>query len=119
GWPPLVVVGMAVIVLGTTTVDYSRRLLLPPLLTAVGWSCWTWWSASSEVWAAAITLPLMEKPSWYLGVGLLGLGLPWSPFGFLAISPSVRQGWKPDGRQWLKGWFQVALAALVAGTVVP
>jgi len=119
GWPPLVVIGLAISVLGATAANFSRRLLLPPLLIAALWSFWICWSASAEVWAAALTLPLTERPSWFLGFGVLALGLPWSPFGFLAISPSIREGWKPDGRRWLTGWFQVALAGLVAGTLVP
>ena len=34
GWPPLVVIGLAIIVLGRTEGYFSLRLLLPPLLTA-------------------------------------------------------------------------------------
>ncbi|MFI5456678.1 MAG: hypothetical protein ACHRXM_14615 [Isosphaerales bacterium] len=119
GWPPLVVIGLAIIVLGRTAMDFSWRLLLPPFLTAVLWSLWTCWSATTEAWAAALTLPLTQKPSWFLGLGVLALGLPWSPFAFLALAPSVREGWKPDGRRWVNGWFQVAIASLVAGTFVP
>jgi len=119
GWPPLVVIGLAIIVLGRRAVDFSWRLLLPPFLTAILWSLWTCWSASAEVWAAALTLPLTQKPSWLLGLGVLALGLPWSPFALLALAPSVREGWKLDGRRWLNGWFQVALASLIAGTLVP
>jgi hypothetical protein len=31
----------------------------------------------------------------------------------------MRESWKPGGRRWLNGWFQVALAGLVGGTFVP
>jgi hypothetical protein len=118
GWPPLVVIGLAIIVLGTA-VDFSWRLVLPPLVTGLLWSFWTCSSASVETWAAALTLPLTEKPSWFLGLSLLALGLPWSPIGLVALSPSARESWKPEGRRWLKGWFQVGLAAFIAGTLVP
>jgi len=119
GWPPLVVIGLAIIVLGRTAAHFSWRLLLPPLLTAILWSVWTCSSASAEVWAAALTLPLTQNPSWFLGLSVFALGLPWSPFALLALAPSVRGGWKTDGRRWLTGWLQVAVASLIAGTLVP
>ena len=50
---------------------------------------------------------------------MLALGLPWSPFSLLALSRSVRENWKPDGRSWLNGWLLVAVASLVGGSIVP
>ena len=119
GWPPLVVIGLAIIVIGKKTAYFSIPLLLPPLLTATFWSFWTLSSASAEVWAAALTLPLTKRPDWSLALGTLTIGLPWSPFVLLALSRSVRESWKPDGRPWVFGWLQVGIACLIAGTIVP
>jgi hypothetical protein len=119
GWPPLIVIGVAILVVGKSSASFSVRLLLPPLLTAALWSVWAIWASSSEVWAAALSLPLTQKPSWSLGLSVLALGLPWSPFVLLGLGRSVRDGWSPDGRAFLKGWLQVALACLLAGTLVP
>jgi hypothetical protein len=69
--------------------------------------------------SAALTLPLFHKPDWFLGLAVVALGLPWSPFALLAFSGSVRAGWKPPGRAWLLGWLQIALACLLAGTLIP
>jgi len=119
GWPPLVVIGLAIIVIGKKTAYFSIPLMLPPLLTATFWSFWTLWSASVDVWAAALTLPLTQRPDWSLALGILTIGLPWSPFVLLTLSRSVRESWKPDGRPWLIGWLQVGMACLLAGTIVP
>jgi len=119
GWPPLVVIGLAIIVIGKKSAHFSIPLLLPPLITATCWSFWTLSSASPEVWAAALTLPLTRKPDWSLALGTLTIGLPWSPFVLLAFSRSVRESWKPDGRPWLFGWLQVRVACLIAGTIIP
>ena len=64
-------------------------------------------------------LPLTQKPSWLLGLGVLALGLPWSPFASLLLARSVRESWKPEGQVWMFGWLQVAIAGLIAGSVVP
>jgi hypothetical protein len=119
GWPPLVVIALVIIVIGSKTAGYSLSLLLPPILTAVAWSFCTIWASSAEVWAASLTFPLMQAPAWSLGLQVIGVGLPWSPFAILVLSRSMRDGWKPDGRPWLTGWLQVALAAVIAGTLVP
>ena len=55
-----------------------------------------------------------------LGPQVLAVGLPWSPFAFLLLSRSVRQGWNHDGRPWLRAWLQGAMVAcLIIGTLVP
>ena len=109
GWPPLVVIALAIIVIGRSTAGYSLSLLLPPLATAILWSFCTIWASSAEVWAASLTFPLMQAPAWLLGPQVVAIGLPWSPFAILVLSRSVRDGWRSDGRPWLIG--------LVAGFV--
>jgi hypothetical protein len=113
------VIGLAIIVIGRPGSSYSAPLLLPPVATAVLWSVATIGAASAEVWAAALTLPLTQKPAWALGPGLILLGLPWSPFALLALSRSIRGAWPVDARAWVTGWLQVALAGAIAGTLVP
>jgi hypothetical protein len=119
GWPPLVVIVLAMIVLARRDFGFIWRLSVPPLLVAVMWSIWTYRAASPGVLTAALTFPLTQKPSRFLALSVLGLGMPWSPFGLLALAPSVRRGWALDSKQWLGGWFQVVLACLIAGMIVP
>ncbi len=119
GWPPLALIGLAILVVGRTTARFSFRLVVPVVLTFALWSFETVRASSAEVWAAALTLPLTEKPSWSLALGILGLGVPWSFFAFLALGSSVRASWSPAGRAWVYGWLQVALASLIGGTIVP
>jgi hypothetical protein len=119
GWPPLVVIGLAVIVMGRNTARLSLALILPPLLTAIVWSAWTISITSAELCASALALPLTQKPSWFLGLGVVALGLPWSPFASLLLAPSARANWKPESRAWIFGWVQVAVAGLLAGSLVP
>jgi hypothetical protein len=119
GWPPLLVIGLALIVIGRPGAGFSLALLLPPVVIAVLWSAATIGLASAEVWAAALTLPLTEKPAWSLGLGVLALGLPWSPFSLLALSRVLRANWPADGRRWVLGWVQVGLTGWIAGTLIP
>src|SRR5262249_4694719 len=70
-------------------------------------------------WAAALTLPLTQKPAWSLGLSVVALGLPGSPFALLALSHPLRTTWPADGRRWVLGWVQVALAGWIAGTLIP
>jgi hypothetical protein len=119
GWPPLVIIALAVIVIGRTDVRFGSGLVFPPLATAILWSIWAIRASSAEIWAASLALPLTQKPAWTLGAEVFALGLPWSPFAILLLSRSIRQGWNPDGRQWVTGWLKLSLAALVVGTLVP
>jgi hypothetical protein len=119
GWIPIVLVGLAIIVLGKRSAHFSFRLLVPPLLTAAGWSTWTLATSSPDAWAAALTLPLTMKPSWFLVLSVAALGLPWSPFMFLGLAYRVREGWTQGGRTLLLAWLQVSLACLIAGTLIP
>ena len=119
GWPPLVVIALAIVVLGRKTARFSFPLIVPPLLTAIVWTIWTSTVASAEVCAAALALPLTQKPAWLLGLGALAIGLPFSPFAFLALARSARVTWKPEARGWMFGWLQVAVAGLIAGSLVP
>jgi hypothetical protein len=119
GWPPLVVIALAVIVIGKSTSRFTLGLVVPPLLTSIAWSAWTMRACSVELWAAALSLPFTRKPDWSLCVSVLALGIPWSPFSLLALSQSVRESWKPDGRSWLNSWLLVAVASLIVGSIVP
>ena len=53
GWPPVVLILLAVIVIGRRAATFSAPLVMPPLATAVAWSVWAMSSASIEAWAAA------------------------------------------------------------------
>ncbi len=119
GWPPLFVIALAVIVVGKSSSNSILKLALPPLFTSIVWSAWTMRTCSVELCAAAFSLPFTRKPDWSLSLSVLALGLPWSPFSLLALSRSVRQNWKPDGRLWLNGWLAVTLASLIGGSIVP
>ena len=112
-------IALATVVIGRREAGLSARLLVPPCLTAVAWSAWALSQMQAAAWAAALTLPLTQKPAWFLALGVFALGLPWSPFIVLAASRSVRVGWSPAARTLCLGWFQVAAACLVVGTVVP
>src|SRR5262249_21242397 len=101
GWPPLVVIGLAILVIGRRGSSFSVPLLLPPRVTATLWSAGTIALASIEIWAGALTLPLTQKPAWSLGLVAVMLGLPWSPFSLLALSPSIRASWPAEGRRWV------------------
>ena len=81
-------IALAILVIGRPGSRFSLRLLLPPLATAIAWSAATIGMTSAEFWAAALTLPLTQRPDWTLAFGVLCLlGLPWSPFAFLALEP--------------------------------
>jgi hypothetical protein len=119
GWPPLAIIALVTIVLGRHEARLSARLLGPPLAAALAWSGWALSAMQPEAWAAALTLPLTQKPAWFLAASVAALGLPWSPLALLAASRSVRSGWPPAERRLVLGWLQTAAACLVAGSLVP
>jgi hypothetical protein len=119
GWPPLLLIGLAIIVIGRPGSMFSARLVLPPMATAVIWSIVTIRVVSTEAWASALALPMTRGLDWSLLPGSLLLGLPWTPFALIAFSRSARDAWPPAGRDWVKGWLQAALACAIAGTAVP
>jgi hypothetical protein len=119
GWPPLALIVLATIVIGRREARLTLRLLGPPVATALAWSAWALSQMQAEAWAAALTLPLTQKPAWFLAAGVFSLGLPWTPLAALAASRSVRAGWPPPQRSLVLGWLQVAVACLVAGSLVP
>lgn len=119
GWPPLVLIGLTIIVIGRPGSRPGPGLIVPPLLTVVAWSIPTIRLASTEVWASALTMPLTRGIDGLLVPRVLLLGLPWIPFALIAGSRRVREDWPPRGREWVGGWFQAALASMIAGTVVP
>jgi len=119
GWPPVVLIFLAVIVIGRREAGFSARLVIPPLATAVAWSVWAISSASTEAWAAAMVSPFTEHPDWWFAVEVVGLGLPFSPLAILAISRRLRANWSDGGRPVVIGWLQTAIACMIAGTIVP
>ncbi|MDR3636174.1 MAG: hypothetical protein P4L84_20400 [Isosphaeraceae bacterium] len=119
GWPPVALILLATVVIGRHEARLTPRLLVPPLVAAALWSAWALRAAPAEAWATALTLPLTQRPAWLLPLGVLALGLPWSPFVVLALSRAVREGWPAPGRTLVFGWLQVAGASLLVGTVVP
>jgi hypothetical protein len=112
-------IALAMFVVGQRGTGLSLRMLAPVGLTLLAWSAWALAVAPTEVWAAALALPLTQKAAWWLAPGVVALGLPWSPLGALSAARSVRDGWSPRGRTLVLGWLQVAGACLVAGTVIP
>jgi hypothetical protein len=119
GWPPLAMIALATILLGRSGASFSIRLIVPVVATVAGWSAWALATTRSQVWAAALSLPLTQGSAWTMALGVIGLGLPWSPLALLAFSVRLRDGWNPQGRAFVVGWGQVALASLVVGTVIP
>jgi hypothetical protein len=119
GWPPLLLIGLVILVIGRPGSFFSARLVLPPLATAVGWSVAAIRAASAETWASALAMPLTRGIDWALPCGILLLGLPWTPFALVALSRSAREAWPAAGRAWVMGWLQAALACAIAGSAVP
>ncbi len=119
GWPPLVVLALAVIVLGRREADFSVKLILPPVLTSALWLAWTVKAASVEVAAAALAWPLTQKPDWTLALQVLALGLPLSPFALLLISGPLRKRLRETGCGLVIDWLQIGIAAAIGGTVIP
>jgi hypothetical protein len=119
GWPPLVLIGLAMIVIRRPASTISARLLLPPVATGIVWSAATIDLASSQLWGYAMALPIYKPPDPWLGAAAFAVGLPWSPFCLLAFSRRVRAAWPTDGGAWVTGWLQVALASGIAGSLVP
>jgi hypothetical protein len=119
GWPPVLVILLAVLVIGRKEAGYSPRLLVPPLAAFAAWSAWAISTASTEAWAAALAWPFTRPPEWWLAPGVLAMGLPFAPFAVLALHRSLREVYNEPWRRLLTGWTQVALACLIAGTIVP
>ena len=119
GLPPLIVIALAIVVMGRKQALPSFPLVIPPLATMIVWSAWTSAIVSPELCATALALPFTKKPAWFLGLGALALGLPFSPFAALSVFRSAHGEQRPEARSWLVGWFQVAIASLIAGSVVP
>jgi hypothetical protein len=119
GWPPLAMIVLATVVLGRHGATFSFKTAIPVIATVVAWSAWALMTTKAQVWAAALSLPLTQGSAWTMALGVVGLGLPWSPMAGLALSKRIRDAWIPRGRPYVIGWAQVALASLVAGTVIP
>jgi hypothetical protein len=119
GLPPLIIIALVLVVLGRDTNRFSLRLVIPPLLTMFVWSAWTCATLSPEICAGALGLPFTQKPDWSLGAVVFALGLPFSPFAVLTIARSTRSAWAPEAQTWMTGWFQAAVASLIAGSFVP
>jgi hypothetical protein len=119
GWPPLVVIGLAVIVIGKKQAGFSLRLMVPPVVTAIVWSLMVLSTATVETWASALTLPLVQRFDWKLTLHVFLLALPWSPAVLMILSPTIRESWNVQTRASVMSWVQVTIAALIGGTVVP
>jgi len=119
GWPPLVVIVLAILVLGRRDADFSYKLILPPMVAATAWLVWTSQAASIQAAAAALALPLTRKPDWTLGLEVALLGLPLSPFALLMFSPSMRSTVRERGSKLAFDWMLLGLAAAIGGTIIP
>jgi hypothetical protein len=119
GWPPLALIALATVVIGKPASTLSFRLSWPPLIAATLWSAWALTMARAEVWAAALALPLTQPPAFTLALGVMALGLPWSPLALLVLSRRLREVWPEPARGMVVGWLQVAGACLLAGSLVP
>jgi hypothetical protein len=141
GWPPLLVIALAVLVVGRRDADFSFKLIAPAVITATAWFFWTIETASAEAaaaavvwpltqglswspptsalgWIAAITMPVDQGAAWAVPFKILVAGLPLAPFALLLFGRSAREGLKSDGGLALD-WARVALAATICGVVVP
>ena len=121
GWPPLVAdrAGRDRRSAGAGS-SFSLGLLLPPLVTAIVWSVADDRHGLRRILGrGADPAPDPSRRTWSLARSVLLLGLPWTPFALLALSRSIRGTWPAEGRAWVTGWLQAALASLIAGTFVP
>ncbi len=66
GWPPLLLIGLVILVIGRAGSTFSLSLVLPRLATAIIWSILTIRAASTEAWASALALPLTRGLDWWL-----------------------------------------------------
>ncbi len=119
GWPPLIVVALVVIVLGRRDADFSLKLIAPPVLVSALWLAWAVHSASVEAAAAALAWPLTQKPAWTLGLEVVFLGLPLSPFALLLLSGPLRKTLRDSGRGLVIDWLQIGVAAAIGGSIIP
>jgi hypothetical protein len=119
GWPPMAIILLAVIVIGRPHSGISWRLLMPPAAALFGWSTWVLSVASPEALAAALALPFTRPSAWWLGPKVIVLGLPFAPVAALGFSRSLRSTWTDATRSSAIAWSQVAIASLIAGTIVP
>jgi hypothetical protein len=119
GWPPVMLIFLAVIVIGRREAGFSARLVVPPLTAAVCWSAWTILWASTEAWSAAVVLPFTYHADWWLAPEILCLGLPFSPLAVLAVSRKSRDSWRSGACRLVLGWLQTSIACLIAGMLVP
>ena len=70
GWPPVVLIVLATVVIGRPEAFPSLRLLLLPMTVAAAWSAWALSVAPAEAWGAALSLPLTQKSAWWLALGV-------------------------------------------------
>ena len=119
GWPPLVMILIAAIVVARQGGGLTKGLLIPPTLAFAAWSIWANRAAGPAAWAAALVLPIQESPDWRLLPALVLLGFPWIPFAALVASTSIRNGLSDSGRGIVLGWLQVAASATLVGTLMP
>jgi hypothetical protein len=119
GWPPIAMIGLAVLVLGRSGSSLSYKLILPIVATIGGWSTWALMTSKAELWASALSLPLTQSSAWTMALSVAGLALPWSPIAALGLFQSIRDRWSIGGRLYLVGWGQITLASLIAGTIIP
>jgi len=119
GWPPLIVVALAVIVLGRRSADFSIKLIAPPVLVSVLWFAWAAQAASIEAAAAALAWPLTQTPDWTLTLDVFSRGLPLAPFALLLVSGQLRKSLRESGRGMVLDWLQIGVAAAIGGSIIP
>ena len=119
GWPPVALILLMAILIGRPHAGLSWRLLFFPASAFLAWSFWAISLAPTEAWAAALMLPLTDKPAWLLAPSVLAFALPWSPLATLTISPKLRESLNPQSRLLLTFWLQTVAASLLVGTLIP
>ncbi len=97
GWPPLMLLGLTIIVIGRPDSRPGVALILPPLVTVFTWSLLTIKMTTPETWAAAMAMPLTRGIDGSLLPRILLLGLPWLPFALVSASRAAREAWSAPG----------------------
>ena len=111
GWPPLVVIGLAIIVIGRTTAKFSLGLVLPPLAQR---------RLSGRSGQSGLPPPRSGRPSLSTSLDAearlvarrrkCGARASLEPVRLLLLEPFGARELEAEGRPWLTGWLQVALA---------